>query len=383
MIKTGLQNLLENHLDQLAGRRVGLVTNPTGVTPDLTLNLDALLAAGVRVTALFGPEHGLRASVADGVAVASGYDPKTGLPIHSLYGPVKRPTPAMAADLDVFLYDIQDVGARFYTYIWTLSYVMEAGAELGKPVIVLDRPNPIGGHRVEGGLLDERFTSFIGRWAIPWRYGLTIGELATWFNRRIGCDLSVIPMTGWRRTLWYDQTGLPWVPPSPAMPTLDTATVYPGTCLFEGTNLSEGRGTAKPFEWLGAPWMDGEAWASQLNAAGLPGVRFRSVAFTPSASKHAGSDCYGVQVHVLDREAFRPVRTGLSLLATARQLAPAHFAWLPSSWEGRPPHLDLLAGSDDVRTSLDAGHDVTALEQTWAAGLSQFEAERQSCFLYH
>lgn len=381
-IQTGLQVLLAQRLNLLTGRRVGLVTNPTGVLPDLTLNVDALLAAGVRVTALFGPEHGLRASAPDGQAVPSGRDPRTNLPVHSLYGPIKKPTPEMCADVDVFVYDIQDVGARFYTYIWTLSYVMEAAAELGKPVIVLDRPNPLGGLRMEGGLLDERYSSFVGRWPIPWRHGLTPGELARWFNQRTACDLTVVPLSGWQRYMWYDETGLPWVPPSPAMPTLNTAVVYPGTCLFEGTTMSEGRGTALPFEWIGAPWMDGEAWARHLNQLGLPGVRFRPVAFTPSASKHAGLECYGVQVHVLDRDSFLPVRTGLHMLATARRLAPAHFTWLPSSWEGRPPHIDLLSGGPGVREILSAGGSVAAIEATWPQGLAAFEAQRQASLLY-
>ena len=382
MVQTGLQVLLQDQLHLLAGKRVGLVTNPTGVLPDLTLNLDALLSAGIRVTALFGPEHGLRASAPDGVAVPSGHDAATGLPVHSLYGPVKKPTAEMSAGVDVFVYDIQDVGARFYTYIWTLSYVMEAAAELGKQVLVLDRPAPLGGLVVEGGLLDERFASFVGRWAMPWRYALTPGEMARWFLRRAPCDLTVVPMRGWQRDMWYDETGLPWVPPSPGMPTLHTAVVYPGTCLFEGTNMSEGRGTSLPFEWIGAPWLDGERWARELNRLDLPGVRFRPVAFTPSASKHAGVECYGVQVHVLDRQSFLPVRTGLHMLETARRLGAGHFAWLPSSWEGRPPHLDLLAGGPLVRQRLDAGESVASIEAEWQQGLAAFEAERLESCLY-
>jgi uncharacterized protein YbbC (DUF1343 family) len=291
----------------------------------------------------------------------------------------------MAAGIDAFVYDIQDVGARFYTYIWTLSHIMEAAAEFGKSVVVLDRPNPLGGIQIEGGLLDERFSSLVGRWSLPWRYGLTIGELAGWFNRRTRCHLTVIPLLGWRRGMWYDQTGLPWVPPSPAMPSLDTATVYPGTCLFEGTNLSEGRGTSKPFEWVGAPWMDGELWAERLNGLGLPGARFRPVVFTPSAGKHADHECSGVQVHVVDRDLFRPVRTGLHLLLTARQLAPSHFAWLSHQWEGRPlrlEHVDLLAGASDVRETITAGLDVAELERRWQPGLSAFDGDRQTHLLY-
>lgn len=384
-VTTGLENLLSCQADLLAGQKVGLVTNPTGVTADLSPNLDALVSAGVHVCALFGPEHGLRAGTADGVGVDSAQDARTGLPVHSLYGAAMRPTQEMAAGIDTFVYDIQDVGARFYTYIWTLSHVMEAAAEFGKSVVVLDRPNPLGGVEIEGGLLDERFGSLVGRWALPWRYGLTIGELAAWFNRRARCRLSVVPVAGWQRSMWYDQTGLPWVPPSPAMPSLDTAAVYPGTCLFEGTNLSEGRGTSKPFEWLGAPWMDGERWAERLNSLGLPGARFRPVVFTPSAGKHAGDECWGVQVHVIDRDRFRPVRTGLHLLQTARQLAPKHFAWLSHQWEGRPArleHVDLLAGAADVREAVTSGGDLSAMERAWQPGLSAFDRERRTHFLY-
>lgn len=381
-VLTGLQALLSSKLPALAGRRVGLITNPTGVLPDLSPNVDALLAAGVQITALFGPEHGVRASTADGQAVASGHDGRTGLPVFSLYGADKRPTTEMAENVDTFLYDIQDVGVRFYTYMWTLSHVMEAAKEMGKRVVVLDRPNPLGGLRMEGGLLDERYESLVGRWAIPLRYGLTIGELARWFNLRVGCNLTVVPMQGWQRHMWYDETGLPWVPPSPGMPTLDVATVYPGACLFEGTTMSEGRGTTMPFLWIGAPWIDGDVWARNLNRLGLPGVRFRAVAFTPTTSKHEDLECFGVQTHVTDRDSYSPVRTVLHMLLTARRLAPVEFNWLPSSWEGRPPHVDLLAGGPRVREMLSAGRSVADIEAAWPAGLAAFRTETEACCLY-
>ena len=380
-VRTGLQDLLSSKLPILAGSRVGLVTNPTGVLPDLSPNVDALLAAGVQLTALFGPEHGVRASAPDGQAVASAHDGRTGLPVFSLYGPDKRPTAEMARNVDTFLYDIQDVGARFYTYVWTLA--RDGGRqEMGKRVVLLDRPNPLGGLRMEGGLLDERYASLVGRWAIPLRYGLTIGELARWFNLRVGCDLTVVPLQGWQRHMWYDETGLPWVPPSPGMPTLEVATVYPGTCLFEGTTMSEGRGTTMPFLWIGAPWIDGDVWARNLNQLGLPGVRFRAIAFTPTTSKHEGLECFGVQIHITNRDSYLPVRTALHMLLTARRLARGEFNWLPSSWEGQPPHVELLAGGPTVREMLNADCSVADIEATWPAGLATFRAETEACCLY-
>ena len=383
MVKTGLDVLLAEKLDLLRGRRVGLVTNPTGVTSDLESTVDVLhRALGVQLAALFGPEHGFRASAPDGVAVASGREARTGLPVHSLYGPTKKPTPEMLAGLDVLVFDLQDCGARFYTYTWTLRYCLEAAAENRLPLLVLDRPNPIGGEAVEGPVLDRRFASFVGDWPIPIRHGLTLGELATLFNRTIGADLTVVRMQGWRRAMWFDDTGLPWVLPSPNLPTLEAATVYPGTCLVEGTNLSEGRGTSRPFEFVGAPWIDGEDLALALNALRLPGVRFRPVAFAPTTSKHSGSTCGGVQVHVLDRQAFRPVETGLHILASIKRLYTSDFRWLPTSWEGQPPHVDLLAGTDRLRQALDAGVPVADIVAEWQPGLAAFCQERAGVLLY-
>jgi uncharacterized protein YbbC (DUF1343 family) len=383
MVKTGLDVLLAEKLDLLRGRRVGLVTNPTGVTSDLESTVDVLhRAPGVQLAALFGPEHGFRASAPDGVAVTSGRDRRTGLPVHSLYGPTKKPTPEMLAGLDVLVFDLQDCGARFYTYTWTLRYSLEAAAENRLPLLVLDRPNPIGGEAVEGPVLDRRFASFVGDWPIPIRHGLTLGELATLFNRTIGADLTVVRMQGWRRAMWFDDTGLPWVLPSPNLPTLEAATVYPGTCLVEGTNLSEGRGTSRPFEFVGAPWVDDDDLALALNALRLPGVRFRPVVFMPTASKHSESTCGGVQVHVLDRQAFQPVATGVYLLATIQRLYPGDFRWLPTSWEGQPPHLDLLAGTDRLRQAIDAGVPVADILAEWQPGLAAFLQERAGVLLY-
>lgn len=357
---------------------MGLITNPTGVHSNLTSTVDLLHRhPQVHLVALFGPEHGVRGEVQDGISIPSTTDPATGLPVYSLYGETRRPTPAMLQGLEALVFDLQDVGVRFYTYLTTLALAMEAAAEQGLSFVVLDRPNPITGVRVEGPLLDLRFRSFIGYLPIPLRHGLTLGELAIWFNRfgGIGVDLTVVPLQGWSRTMWFDQTGLPWIPPSPNMPTLETATVYPGTCLFEGTNLSEGRGTPRPFEWLGAPWLDGAAWAAAFNARNLPGVRCRPIHFIPTFSKYAGERCGGVQVHVCDRDRFEAVRTGLHLLETARAQAPDRFAWEAS-------HFDRLMGTDRVRQALDAGQPMDELVAEWTAEQRAWMEEARSCWLY-
>ncbi|MDH7486441.1 MAG: DUF1343 domain-containing protein [Anaerolineae bacterium] len=397
-VRPGLEVLLARRLDLLRGQRVGLITNPTGVTPELEGAAEALLRRGVKVTALFAPEHGLQASAPDGAAVASGRDRRTGLPVYSLYGETLQPTAQMLREVDVLLFDIQDVGVRFYTYVWTMSYAMEAAAATGMPFIVLDHPNPLGGQIVEGPSLEPACASFVGRAAIPLRHGLTVGELARLFNEHpgiagarasdsflrtpIGAELTVIPMEGWRREMWYDATGLPWVPPSPAMPTPETATLYPGTCLLEGTNLSEGRGTALPFQQIGAPWVDGYALADALNALNLPGVRFRPVRFQPTASKWAGQECEGVHLHVTDRQALRPVTAGLQLIAAVRALHPDRFAWRePEAEEGRW-HFDLLMGTDKVRRQLETGVPVEAIVAGWEAERADFETQRERVSLY-
>lgn len=379
----GIDVLLTRKPDLLAGRRLGLVTNPTGVTRDLRSDIDALRSLPrSELVALFGPEHGIRSDVQDGIAVASDLDRRTGLPVHSLYGPQKKPTGEMLSDVDLLIYDMQDVGARFYTYLWTLYHVLFAAAERGLEIIVLDRPNPLGGELVEGPMLDPAFASFVGEYPIPIRYGLTVGELATLFNQTAKANLTVIPMEGWHRSAWYDRTGLPWVLPSPNMPTLDTAIVYPGTCLFEGTNLSEGRGTTKPFEFVGAPWVEAEDLAEALNRRRLPGVAFRPVYFTPTYSKFSGQQCGGVQLHVLDRAIFRPVEAGLYLLSILSHMYPDRFSWLPTSWEGKPPHFDLLMGTDSVRRQLEAGVTVPEIVEGWQIGLEGFQEKRTGLFLY-
>lgn len=383
-VKTGLQVLLEDQLHLLRGRRVGLATQPAAVLPDLTACVDALRQAGVRLTALFGPEHGFGGAAADGLAVADAIDPRTGLPVFSLYGPVKEPTAAMLADVDVLVFDMQDVGVRFYTYLSTLYHLLLRGAgKHGCPVIVLDRPNPIDGLTLEGPLVQPGYESFVGVAPLPIRHGMTLGELARYFcvEFAIDVELTVVPLQGWRRTQWFDETGLPWVPPSPAMPHLSTATLYPGLCLVEGTNLSEGRGTALPFELGGAPWLDGYELAAALNRLDLPGVRFRPVYFEPSASKHAGVLCQGVQAHVTERRSLWAVELGLHVISACRHQAPDRFQF-PISWEGQPPHFDLLMGDPATRQGLLAGEPVAALVSAWAADLAVFGELRQRYLLY-
>jgi uncharacterized protein YbbC (DUF1343 family) len=352
-VRTGLERLAGDPR-RVAGNRAGLITNPTGVLPDLTPSATALLAAGVRVTALFGPEHGMRGSVQAGGGERDTADPVTGLPVHDVYGRIGDALDVIVAEsgVDVLIFDMCDVGARFYTYVWTMYDLMGSAARLGLRFVVLDRPNPIGGVLVEGPPLDMAFAGPLGRVPLPIRHGLTAGEIALFANGTIGAALEVVPAEGWRRKWYFDETGLPWVMPSANMPTLDTAIAYPGTGLFEGTNLSEGRGTTRPFELVGAPYVDGRL-APALNDLRLPGVRFRDAWFTPSFGKHAGVAIRGVQLHVGDRPAFRPVLTAVSMLHVLRTLYPAGFACDPS--------LDPLWGSDTLRRALDAGQDPRGL----------------------
>lgn len=384
MVTLGDENLFTDpHFSLIRGQRVGLITNHSGVDSQLRATADLLHASpACELVALFGPEHGIRGDAADGAKVATGRDPHTGVPAYSLYGETRQPDAAMLADVEVMLFDIQDVGVRFYTYLYTMSLSMEACAERGIPFVVLDRPNPIGGATVAGNLLDPAFASFVGLYPIPVQYGMTIGEIARLFNQEfaLNADLHVVPMQDWQRAFFWDDTGLPWVAPSPNMPAVDTAVVYPGTCFFEGTNLSEGRGTTKPFEQIGAPFVDGYRLADQLNGLDLPGVGFRPVFFQPAAGKHAGQVCQGVQVHVRDRRLFQAVRSGFEMLTAVRRLWPDHFAWrLPS---GGIYNFDRLAGTDRIRLALDAGRPVADLTAAWADQCRPFEQQRLSYLLY-
>ncbi|MFJ4010741.1 exo-beta-N-acetylmuramidase NamZ domain-containing protein [Streptomyces sp. NPDC090026] len=379
-VRTGFERLAAEGYARLAGERVGVVTNPTGVTRDVRHIVDVMHTdERVNLVAVFGPEHGFRGTAQAGGSEGRYEDPATGLPVYDTYRTSGRDLAEIftASGADTVLFDIQDAGARFYTYIWTLYDCMEAAALAGKRFVVLDRPNPVTGRTALGPVLDRRFASFVGREPIAQVHGMTVAELALLFNAEFlpsPVALETVAMRGWRRSDFFDRTGLPWVPPSPNMPTPDTALVYAGTCLFEGTNLSEGRGTTRPFELLGAEGID-RHWAAAANALELPGVHLREAYFTPTFSKFQGRTVGGVQVHVHDREPFDPVRTGIALLATARR-SWSGFAWRPDHW------IDKLTGSATVRTLLDAGADTDEVVGAWSRDLAAFRAVRRRHLLY-
>lgn len=380
-VRTGFERLAADGYAELAGQRVGVVTNPTGITADARHLVDVLHAdPRVDLVAVFGPEHGFRGTAQAGGSEGSGRDPATGLPVYDTYGTSGQKLADLftAAGIDTLVFDIQDVGARFYTYVWTLYDCMRAAALAGKAVVVLDRPNPVGGRRAAGPVLERPYASFVGREPIALAHGMTAAELALLFNGEFpgarAVRLRTVPMTGWRRESFFGATGLPWVPPSPNMPTPETALAYAGTCLFEGTNLSEGRGTTTPFEVLGAEGLD-RRWAEAADGLGLPGVWFREAWFTPASSKYSGKPCGGVRLIVHDREAFDPVLAGIGLLVTARRVWSG-FAWRPDHW------IDRLTGSDRVRTLVDAGAGVEEVAGDWAAGLARFAAVREEYLLY-
>jgi uncharacterized protein YbbC (DUF1343 family) len=341
----------------------------------------------VRLGAIFGPQHGFRSDVQDNmVETPHRDDPHRRVPIFSLYSDTREPTADMLRGLDALVIDLQDIGARIYTYIYTMANCLAACARHRIPVIVCDRPNPINGVDVEGEVLRAGYESFVGQYPIPMRHGMTIGELARLFSERfgLGAALEVVAMTGWRREMYADATDLPWVMPSPNMPTLDTALVYPGTVLFEGTQLSEGRGTTRPFELVGAPWIDAERFARELNALDLPGVHFRPAVFEPTFQKHAREACGGCQIHVTDRKAFRPVLTGAALIAMFRRFDPGRFAWRqpPYEYEAEKLPIDILAGSDRLRTQIEAGTAPQAIAASWHEDEEAFRRLREPFLLY-
>ncbi|MFF1784171.1 exo-beta-N-acetylmuramidase NamZ domain-containing protein [Streptomyces virginiae] len=380
-VRTGFERLAADGYAVLSGQKVGVVTNPTGITADARHLVDVLHAdERVDLVAVFGPEHGFRGTAQAGDSEGASRDPATGLPVYDTYDKSgqKLADVFTAAGIDTVVFDIQDVGARFYTYIWTLYDCMRAAALAGKTVVVLDRPNPVGGRRAAGPVLERPYASFVGREPIALAHGMTAAELARLFNGAFLTDrpveLRTVAMSGWRRESFFGETGLPWVPPSPNMPTPDTALAYAGTCLFEGTNLSEGRGTTTPFEVIGAEGID-RRWAEAANGLGLPGVWFREAYFTPTFSKHVGKVCGGVRLIVHDRQAFDPVRAGIGLLITARRVWSG-FGWRADHW------IDRLTGSDRVRALVDAGADVDEVVGDWAAGLARFGAVREKYLLY-
>lgn len=377
MTLTGLARLHREPFAELRGKRIGLVAHPAAILPDCTHALAALRLSGLKVTTVFGPEHGWSGAAADGVRVTHAHDERAAVTVYSLYGDGHEPTAGMLAEVDALIFDMQDVGARFYTYASTLFYVLRAAGRAGLPVWVLDRPNPINGVSVEGPLVAPGHESFVGIAPIPIRHGLTLGELARFFNAHFALetDLTVVALDQWRRAQWFDETGLPWAPTSPNVPHLSTAVVYPGMCLLEGTNLSVGRGTALPFEICGAPWVDGEALTEALHARELPGVRFRPTRFAPTTDRFAGQLCDGVQVHVTDRAALRPVRLGLHVIAAVLALHPGRVAW--------NAHFDRLLGGPDARLALEAGRSAETIEASWAEAETAFADARAEYLLYH
>lgn len=397
-VATGLENLVSERLDLCRGRRVGVLCHPASVTADLTHVVDRLIAAGVRPTRLFGPEHGVRGEAQDMVGVEGERDARTGIPVTSLYGDAVEslePPPEALADIDVLLVDLQDVGSRYYTYVWTMALCLRAAARAGVQVVVLDRPNPLGGLAIEGGEVDPAAESFVGLASVPVRHGMTIGEIARlvraglpWggprFARPLDVDLTVVPMRGWRRRDHFEDTGLPWVLPSPNMPTPDTAMVYPGLCLIEGTNVSEGRGTTRPFEIIGAPFVDGWRLAERLATHELPGVRFRPLSFRPTFHKFAGQSCGGIQLHVTDRAVFRPYRTGVAILRELWATCGDAFRWRTERYEFVSDRLaiDLLTGGDAVRKGVERGEPLEAIVATWLAAERAFADRRHPHLLY-
>ncbi|WP_202079298.1 exo-beta-N-acetylmuramidase NamZ domain-containing protein [Caldalkalibacillus salinus] len=390
-VRTGLQRLLDKDAhnerearlyEELRRKKIGLIMNHTSVDDQLKLSVDRLLAQGYEVVALFAPEHGIRGQKPAGAHVKHHIDPITQIPVYSLYGQTKQPTTEMLEDLDCLIYDIQDLGVRYYTYIYTLILAMKAASENALSFVVLDRPNPVTGTQIEGNRINPAFDSFVGGYHLPIRHGLTVGELARYMHAhlQLRCDLSVIPMEGWCRRDWYDQTGLPWTMPSPNATGLDMALLYAGTCLFEGTNVSEGRGTTKPFEWIGAPWITAQEWKEALDTYKLEGVQFRPVAFQPTTSKYQDALCSGVHVHISDRERMHPTRVGLTMLETLSALYPQHFKW-QDPIKNRY-FIDLLLGTDQVRKSLNAKRPVQAWLAEEEVSLTSYMEETKPYQLY-
>jgi uncharacterized protein YbbC (DUF1343 family) len=387
-MKTGLEVLLESRLSLLDGARVGLIVNPASINSGFAHAADLFHQnERVNLTTLFGPQHGIRGETQDDMIEWQSFtDRRTGLTAYSLYGETRKPTPEMLTNLDVLVFDVQDVGTRVYTFIYTMALAMEAAGECGKRFIVLDRPNPINGLQVEGNIHEPRFRSFVGMFPIPMRHGMTAGELALIFTREFGvnCDLEVVEMEGWRRSMWYEDTGIPWIMPSPNIPTLETATVFPGAVMIEGTNVSEGRGTTRPFEIIGAPFIDPYSLVDGLEKESLPGVLFRPMHFQPTFHKFAGEICGGIQIHVSSRDQFKPVATGVAVISAIRRLWPAEFRWKQPPYEYVYDNLpfDAITGTGLLREQIEAGLPVAEIEKTWEEGVSDFVARRRGYLLY-
>ena len=387
-VRLGLERLIDGPDRKLIeGRRVGLVCNPASIDSRIVPAPDRMLEGDWTLTALFGPQHGFRSDLQENMIESPhARDAKRRVPVHSLYSETREPTAEMLADVDVLVIDLQDVGTRIYTYIYTMANCLRAARRHNVPVIVCDRPNPINGEDIEGATLDPEYESFVGQFAIPMRHGLTIGEAARLFNDHFGLNaaLQVVPMEGWKRSMFFDETGLPWVLPSPNIPTLETAVVYPGAVLFEGTDLSEGRGTTRPFEFIGAPWIDGERFADAMNARQIPGAWFRAAFFEPTFHKQAKLLCGGCQIHVTDRKAFPSMRVAVEMLDEFKREAPSQKIWRdpPYEYEHIKPPIDILYGSDRLRKGIDSGEAPAAIMKDWKRDEDAFRTLRQRFLLY-
>lgn len=387
-IRPGIEVLIKDKVSMLGGQRIALVCNQATVLPDLRHAADVFFEhPEIELTTLFGPQHGIRGDVQDNmIETDHTVDGRTGLPIYSLYSETREPTDTMLENVDTIVFDLQDVGCRIYTFVYTMANCMRAAERLGKRVVVCDRPNPINGNAIEGNITEHEFKSFVGQFELPTRHGMTTGELALMFNEHfgIGCELEVVKMEGWRREMWFEDTGLPWVLPSPNMPTVDTAVVFPATVHIEGTELSEGRGTTKPFEINGAPFIDAYDWAAALEAYNFPGVVFRQTNFIPTFQKWAGKLCGGVQIHVTDREAFTPVIVGIAMIKTAYDLYSDHFEWKRDPYEyvfDQNP-FDVVCGTDKIRQAIESAMPLKDIEASWAASLNDFAEARRPFLLY-
>jgi len=387
IVITGLESLLSKSPSDLKSQKSGLILHPASVTSGLTLAADALIDGGFNIDRLFGPQHGARGEKQDNMIESDFYkDPQLGLPVYSLYGDVRKPTPAMLDGLDQLIFDLQDVGVRVYTFVWTMALAMEACAESGVKFVVLDRPNPVGLEKREGALLEETYRSFVGLHPIPLRHGLTVGELARWLNeeRGIHCDLTVVPCEGLSRKMLWPDTNLPYIIPSPNLPTIDSCIVYPGMVLLEGTNLSEGRGTTRPFEIFGAPWLDNLKLVEKLKTAQLPGVIFRPISFEPTFQKYKGELCSGAQLHVTDPLLFDSVRTATEIFVAVREIAAKDFKWRmpPYEYEEKLLPIDILWGSEKLRVDIDQGKQTDEILSGTVGQLDDFSARVAPYLLY-
>ncbi len=388
-VYTGLDIIEKEWPKNLKGTDAGLLIHPASVNRNLNHAIEICLKSrNFNITALFGPQHGIHGETQDNMIEWQGFiDKKTGLPVYSLYGDVRQPTPSMLSNINVLIIDLQDIGSRYYTFIWTMDLCLQSCNRINKAVVVLDRPNPIGGHIIEGNVLKSEYASFVGLKPLPVRHGMTIGEIANYLRNEFypDLDLYIIPVKNWKRNIWFNETGLKWVPPSPNMPTPDTALVYPGMCLLEGTNISEGRGTTRPFEIFGAPFIDPDTLAGHLKELPLPGVVFRPMYFEPAFHKYAGKLCGGAQIHVTNREKFKPFRTGVAILKTIYDLYPKEFSWKrpPYEYEYIKLPVDILAGTDRLRNEIETGMNLKDMEEWWLEECLDFNKKYRKKYLLY